>query len=391
MLRQSWGLSRRNSFMSAVVLPLCVSLSACGGGGASSVASIPPPPIPVPTPTPTGTIEVQTSLLDTVGTREGDYGVIGRLTLTPGDGSPTTYRTVAPGELTINVSRYFDDDPFNYLLKAQVGLLPGGLASIGVSGDIDSWDFNYGGPNYRYDNPYGDYAQYFGQNLQEFEVAADGTRTLRVNYDFTHGVSTRTQPLTDSTNLSTTLLYDIGLSYVAMGEWSWRVVDLDGTAAGDFGSLLFVNGERTPAEGIPVSGTAIYDARSLILLSSEGTAGIPFTLTADFGQRTMSALIDQDYRYDPTRPVSADPILGIHVSGRAPFSNNGLFDIPLTGSANYSYNNAVETPASEPVTGAMNGAFFGPQAQQVGGVFSINRSGGTLLMQDAFVGKQRGP
>jgi hypothetical protein len=39
----------------------------------------------------------------------------------------------------------------------------------------------------------------------------------------------------------------------------------------------------------------------------------------------------------------------------------------------------------------MNGAFFGPQAQQVGGMFSIDRAGGTLLMQDAFVGRQRGP
>jgi len=392
MFHHTCGLDRRISFASTVVLPLCVALSACGGGGGGSrIASTPPPPIPTPTPPPTGTIEVQTSLLDTVGTREGDYGVIGRLTLTPGDGSTTSYRTVAPGEFTINVNRYFDDDPFNYLLKASVGLLPGGLTSIGVSGDIDSWDFNYGGPNYRYDNPYGDYAQYFGQNLQEFEVAPDGTRTLRVNYDYTHGVSTRTQPLADGNSLTTTLLYDIGLSYVAMGEWSWRVVDLNGTAAGDFGDLLFVNGDRTPEAGIPVSGTAVYDARSLVLLSSEGTAGMPFTLTADFGQRTMSALIEQDYRYDPTRPVSADPILGIHVSGAAPFSNNGLFDIPLSGSANYSYNNAVETPVSEPVTGAMNGAFFGPQAQQVGGVFSINRAGGTLLMQDAFVGRQRGP
>jgi hypothetical protein len=36
----------------------------------------------------------------------------------------------------------------------------------------------------------------------------------------------------------------------------------------------------------------------------------------------------------------------------------------------------------------MNGAFFGPNAQQVGGVFSIIRPEGILLMQDAFVGQQ---
>ena len=34
----------------------------------------------------------------------------------------------------------------------------------------------------------------------------------------------------------------------------------------------------------------------------------------------------------------------------------------------------------------MDGAFFGPNAEQVGGTFALNRSGGTLLVQDAFVG-----
>ena len=108
------------------------------------------------------------------------------------------------------------------------------------------------------------------------------------------------RPLTSSTSLATSLLYDIGFSYVAMGEWSWRVVDLNGTAAGDFGDLLFVNGDRTPSAGIPVSGTATYDAHTLALLSSSGDAGIPFTLTADFAQRTMSTAINQNYLYDPS-------------------------------------------------------------------------------------------
>ena len=173
-------------------------------------------------------------------------------------------------------------------------------------------------------------------------------------------------------SLRTTLDYDIGYSYVAMGEWSWRVVDLNGAAAGDFGDLLFVNGDRTPASGIPVSGTATYDARSLALLRSNGTPGIPFTLTADFGQRTMSTRIDQDYRYNAADPA-ADPVLGIHVGGSAPFSTNGSFDIPLTGTANYAYNNLPTTPPTEPVTGTMDGAFFGPHAEQVGGVFALGR------------------
>jgi hypothetical protein len=384
-----WDIDRRISFKSTLVLPFCLALSACGGGGASHVASVPPPP-PTPTPTPQGTIDVQTAWLDSPATRNGNYSVIGGLTLTPGNGNATSYRLAAPGELQMRVSRYFDDDPTNYFLDAPAGLLPGGLTSIGVTADIDSWDFNYGGPNYRYDNPYGDYAQYLGQNLKEYEVAPDGTRTLRINYDYSRGVSANTQPLTSSTSLATSLLYDIGFSYVAMGEWSWRVVDLNGTAAGDFGDLLFVNGDRTPSAGIPVSGTATYDAHTLALLSSSGDAGIPFTLTADFAQRTMSTAIDQNYLYDPSSSTTV-PILGIHVGGSAPFNNNGTFDIPLTGTVNYAHTPQPVTPLPEPVTGTMDGAFFGPHAEQVGGVFALQRPDQTVLVQDAFAGQKRGP
>ena len=85
--------------------PLCLLLSSCGGGGGggSGVASLPPPPAtPTPTPTPAPqSIVVQTSWLDSVGTRNGTYDLIGRLTLTPGNGNPTSYRATAPGEFTL--------------------------------------------------------------------------------------------------------------------------------------------------------------------------------------------------------------------------------------------------------------------------------------------------
>jgi len=175
-----------------------------------------------------------------------------------------------------------------------------------------------------------------------------------------------------------------------MGEWSWRVVDLNGAAAGDFGDLLFVNGDRTPGSAIPASGTATYDARTFALLSSSGDRGIPFALTADFDHRTMSTRIDQDYLFDSSNSTT-EAALGIHVGGSAPFSNSGTFDIPLAGTANYASSNFQVTPPSEPVTGTMNGAFFGPNAEQVGGAFSVERPGGVLLMQDAFIGQQRHP
>jgi len=156
--------------------------------------------------------------------------------------------------------------------------------------------------------------------------------------------------------------------------------------------LLFVNGERTPASGMPVSGKAIYDAHTLSLLSTNLAAGIPFTLTADFGQRTISTQIDQDYQYNPNGDSMDYPAPGIHVSGSAPFSNSGTFDIPLTGTANYSSGYAINTPQMPPsqaVTGDMDGAFFGPHAEQVGGTFAVGPTGGGVLLQDAFVGQQQ--
>ena len=397
-----WRFDRRTSLTSALILPLCLMLSACGGGGGSHAENIPPPPPPpAPPPPPPGSdgllktisgyslvnsLDVQTSWLPSPATHAGNYDVIGRLTLTPGGGSPTSYQTILPGDLTFNVSG--SGGAFGYALKGLGGILPNGLSSLGPAGIVGSWDIN---PNvaYFYSNPYEDYQQALGQRLTAFDKADNGTETKLFSYDFTRGSTTSTTSLGSGTNLRTTFDYDIGYSYVAMGEWSWRVVDLDGAAAGDFGDLLFVDGDRTPASGIPASGKATYDAHTLALLSASGTPGIPFTLTADFGLRTISTLISQDYRYNSAGGSAGEPILGIHVNGTAPFSNDGLFDIALSGTVNYSQSNSPTTPTAESVAGDMNGAFFGPHAEQVGGVFDLGRFDGTVLVQDAFVGRQK--
>jgi hypothetical protein len=362
---------------------LCFSLSACGGGGGGGIASIPPPPPPPPTGASVTSIDVQKTWLQSPATRAGSYDLIGRLTLTSGSGGPTSNRALAPGEFTMSTSK-----SLVYTLNAPAGLLPGGLSSISEGIPVVSWDFNAGGPNYRYDNPWGDYSQSFGQNLKENDVYSDGTKKLREDYDYSRGSATGTQSLGAGKNLQVSLLYDLGNSYVAMGEWSWQVVDLNGAAAGDYGDLLFVNGDRTPSSGIPASGTATYNARTL---KGWVTA---FTLTANFGQRTISTIIDQDYQYNPAGDIMDNPLAaGIHVAGSAPFSNNGSFDIPLTGTANFSSGydiNTPQPPPGEPVSGTMDGAFFGPHAEQVGGVLALDRSNGTLMLQDAFVGQQPG-
>jgi hypothetical protein len=389
---------RRSGLVSPLIPSLCLLLSACGGGdGTTNVASLPPPPAtPTPTPTPSlpagtmtyvypssGSIDVRKSWLNSPGTRAGAYDLIGRLTLTPGDGGATSYRVATPGDFSMTVADS-TSGALSYTLNASAGIMPAGLTSSIVLSPEISWDIN-SAVAYRYTNPYGDTSQYLGQRLTGLDKAS---QTELFSYDFTRGSTGSLTSLGSGNRLRSNLDYDMGYSYVAMGEWSWRVVDLNGAAAGDSGDLLFVNGDRTPASAIPVSGSATYDARSLALLSTSFTAGIPFSLTANFGQGTISTRIDQDYHYNPAAPSDGDAALGIHVGGSAPFSVNGLFAIPLTGTANYSNDNPQITPPSEAVIGTMDGAFFGPHAEQVGGVLSVERSNGVLLMQDAFVGRQ---
>lgn len=356
----AWGHDWRISLTSTVALPLCLVLSACGGGG-GDVASIPPPPpppTPTPTPTPTVTsIDIERTWLESPATRAKNYDLIALRTGNSGAIFNSKFATA--GEFQLDVSKV--NGGFEYKLGAPSGFLPENLKQVALPVPVESWDFNPGGPNYRYENPYGDSQQFFGQNLKEYDVYSDGTKTLREDYDFARAsFQNAAIELPSGQQISESLLFDIGLSYVAMGEWSWGTVTVnaDGTATptGDRNSVYFAYGDRTPPSGIPSSGTATYDARTL--------AELPFTLTADFGRSSISTEISKASVFD--------------VSGSAPFSNDGSFDIPLTGSA-----------GSLSATGTMDGAFFGPNAEQVGGVFSISQSGGGVLMQDAFVG-QRG-
>src|SRR5262249_15127269 len=157
---------------------------------------------------------------------------------------------------------------------------------------------------YLYDNPYASFPQALGQRLIAFDRAGAGTESQLFLDDFTRGSTGTSSSLSSDRNLRSTLDYDIGYSYVAMGEWSWTIVDLNGnsTPSNNSGELLFVDGDRTPPAGIPVSGTATYDARTL-----SGWVVAPFALTADFGHRTISAQIDQDYRYNPAGDIMDNP------------------------------------------------------------------------------------
>ena len=340
---------------SALALPLYLMLSACGGGG-MDVASIPPsPPAPTQiTPTPTSTPTPTPTAAPTAGsypvTTAGTYELLGRFFDALGENLGNSSGITDSGDFAMTVSRPYGNQGFAYKLNASTDFMPGGVSSVEY-GPAGSWSTDPDG------SIHGDYSQ--------------------------------TLPFSADKNLLTGLRLQEGFSYVSMGEWVWDFVHLDGGSAGGFGEFLFVTGDRTPATAIPTSGTATYDAQGLV-----GFVKAPFALIADFGQRSMSTRIDQDYRYNAAGDIMDYPTPGIHVGGSTPFSDDGRFDIPLTGTANFTGgygSNTPETPPSRPVTGDMDGAFFGPQAEQVGGTFRLNRPDGTLLLQDAFVGQQRHP
>lgn len=356
---------------SVIALPLCLMLSACGGDGSYGVASIPPPPVaptPTPTPTPTST-PIPTPTLNLTPTpapaanaypisTAGTYDLIGRLMIDPGTGYPSdwTFRAVAPGEFKMTIASSSNGSS-TYSLAGPTSVLPPGLSSLSSSGPA-SWGINSNG--------------------------------------YTRGSFPEGPPFAVGTAKGVGLYLDPGYSYVSMGYWGWPVILTDNpTNATNFGQLLFVNGDRTPASGIPASGTATYDAHTLAMTSIGGSLGIPFTLTADFGQRTIATQINQEFRNiggPGPDPMDFSPIQGIHVAGSAPFSTTGLFDIPLTGTVNFAYEYVSATPPAEAAVGSLNGAFFGPHAEQVGGTFSIQRTTDQLpLFQDAFVGQQRRP
>lgn len=359
----------RSSLLSAVAYPICLLLSACGGDG-TSVANIPPPPTPTPSPSPSTNMVAETTWLDRAGTQVGTYGLLGRISSSSGSG-----RALAPGEFTMTVTK--SGEAFSYALSGT---------TMNVKSPEIFWDPSANGYSFN-EVGRGQWPQFLGQRIVGYHINEDGSKEESGSYDFTRG----------STSVSlagATFTYDVGNSYVAMGEWAWPV-DTTGDPSKE---LLFVNGDRTPAAGIPVSGKATYDAHALSLLHpvwGSAVPGLTFTLTADFGQRTVATSVDQDYQHYDDGMAYAGPaigttaILGIHVDGSAPFNNDGTWDIPLTGSVNYSDTNAVQTPPSEPVTGSMDGAFFGPHAEAVGGTFFLNRVGGQTIIKDAFVGQQR--
>ena len=362
----------------AMTLALC----ACGGGG-SSLASTPPPlptpapaPAPTPTPTSTPTVTSERSIIDPIpspATRQATYDTMALIEGMNGSGISFT-RTAAAGEVRIKtepaVSRY------TMLFNAPEIPLTSAAHEFEVR-----WYF-YFGDEVR-----------FGNSETIVHFLSDGTSNVIRYSEYRRGDNTVDVAVGPSTSVRETLVYDVGLSYVSLGEWIYGTVVPSAQPGGGLNvdnpraRVLFVAGERTSPSAIPLSGTATYTGSSLgydtdadnRTLQGFG-APIDILLRADFGQSSMFAQLTRAYSFDAgDRTGGGFQVLGVDVHGTGTIRSTGDFLVPLIGTLLAGTN-------ITPVTGSLNGAFFGPNAEQVGGVFAVGQVPGTTLVSDAFVG-----
>jgi len=224
--------------------------------------------------------------------------------------------------------------------------------------------------------PSGADATGFGYRVRMTEQYSDGSAQVSV-YDFDRGqcCSPHWIETADGGVVETVYSLDVHPQYVSLGSWSRRIGNpVPGTTGYTFDGpqqyLGFVQGIRTEAGDLPVSGTATYHADL-------------FTLLADFGAGSIAANIDIEPFYDPypDGPCYACRI-GMSATGQASIKENGDFLIPLSGQ--------FFEPDGDPsgaLTGLIDGAFFGPQGAEVGGVYQLYHDG-AAWSADAFVGTQ---
>ena len=381
------GLSPGGRNLAPILLALATStlLAGCGGGDAGEVASTPPPP-PAPSAPPAVPSLVSTSVdiatIPSPATRPGKSDTIALINHSEADG--WTSRLAAPSEIRITTYQAGPDaNEISYTIEFATAELPGGKSSLTSTFKAQSFDLlpNGGFAEYR-DGTIGKYVFRFGDTLTATGSYSDGSSKVITTNAYRDGASEETmEALGDGKTIWQQLFYSTGLSHVALGEWMWRTIQPNGIAT-DAGTAFFVHGDRTPAVEIPTSGTATYSAASLGSDTDTANwnfpgsgASVQIGLTADFGQRSISAQLNRDAATSGDAVGGYTSILALDAHGTGQISSPGDFTIPLSGT--------VGTAAA---TGSLDGAFFGPNASQVGGVFSLGNEPGKPLVSDAFVG-----
>jgi hypothetical protein len=392
---------RHLHFVSSIAI--IMTLAACGGGGGGGsggiggIASTPPPPTPAASLVSTSVV---TATIPTPATRPGSYDAIALIEHAR-SGSPSIYRLAAASDIRITT---YQPGPapidVAYSIDFATPELPGGKTSLTSVVDrfsahqtADGYiDFRFFDSN---DSGIADYPIRFGDSLTATTSFSDGTtKTITGTYGSTDDGSSYGFPrrssvdlISDGKGIDHRLNYNIGLSYVSLGDWDWHAVTVnpDGTAdwGDEGGRVLFVHGDRTPPAAIPTAGTASYTATTL----GQGQAEAHFGLTADFGQSSISASVNQDFRTYAIDERSTGYYPGLDLHGTGSITGSGSFDIPLSGTmTTYRDMGGGATQPTFSVSGALDGAFFGPNAEQVGGVFAVGQVPGNALLSDAFVG-----
>lgn len=354
---------RRSSRILYAALPAML-LVACGGGGGGEVASVPPPPPappPSPPPAPPTVTTTSTPLPPTPALTAGTYDTLALVELRSAAGSSFRW-TASPGEVRI---------------KAEP-------ATKTYTVLIHAADVPYPSSRITLQNPG------FGEHVEETARYPDG-RTETTTADMTRGDWTISSGVLPANVEQFTLVYDVGLSHVSYGMWAHTVVVSrgDGTTylKDDPSFVYFVDGDRTAAGDIPVSGTARYAVHNPIV---NGDFQVPdFILNANFGARSISALFDAPPElvyYDDGWSAWQAYTTGFHATGTAPFTTAGDFTIALSGALT---DRSLDTKIADvvtPMTGALDGAFFGPQASQIGGVFHF--TSGDKTAAGSFAGSR---
>ena len=388
-------------------------LSACGGGGGGgNIISSPPPiaatPAPAPTASPTPapvaltSIAVETVTIPSPATRQATYDTFALIEHTTPGGAPSS-RLAAPSDVRIAAHQ---PGPSQYDLTYTIQFakpdLPGGLSSLSavIEGRSHDYFLNGGFGGYR-DATKGQYPLLFGQTQTATGTYSDGSLKVLGIDRYSLAQPDQTNALVGVNRFYYNKLLDVGFSHVSLGFWNWGLVEPFETPGGanfiEGGLVRFVYGDRSPASAIPTSGTASYTATTLEYGDPDWASGIAgisvshqalrFALTVDFGQRSISAQISQEFNSFGCGDCFFSITPGLDLNGTGSIAGSGNFTIPLTG-AMTSYVQGVDSAsvATFAVRGALDGAFFGPNAEQVGGVFAVGLTPGTALFSDAFVG-----
>jgi len=154
---------------------------------------------------------------------------------------------------------------------------------------------------------------------------------------------------------------------------------------GIFNVSAWSAGFVTPPGGLPVQGTATYAGKASGLFNAPITTDPQFvadfessfkgdvTLTANFGQSTLSGLINNITASSLYNSLTG-PVNDISFSASIDASNNlfaGTTAVTAQGTGPYGFGPTA--------SGLINGRFYGPNAAEVGAVFNVSEGGRRLI------------